>query len=613
MTYPEYFCSVSRLRRSEEDNVTFKQLLRNLARILRYLKPYWKTVLLALFLTVIATGTRLLQAKFVGVVMGFIDEDIKNIETGQMLFGRLNQICLLFLVIMAFMGVATFLQKYITSKCGYLAIRDFRSDVFRSLQRLPMKFYDGMRSGEIISRSTNDITTATSLYDTLADALKNILIVVTCLGVMFYRDWQMTLVVLVLSPSVAMAISKFGQLIGQKTAKLQARLADLSSIQYENVADIKVVKAYTREDYESQRFDQANEQNFAAQMRVVMVSATQTPVVEFIGIIGITVIVWFGVTRIMQGLVSFAEMTEYWALMVMTTQPISTLGTFYGTCNNAAIAGGRAFALIDTPPETTPPENAITMPKLKGKIEFDQVSFRYDDTKEIFHDLSFTVAPGEVVAIVGSNGAGKSSMMNLIPRFYTPTSGRSLLDGIDIQNAQLDSLRNQVGIVLQELLLFQGTIEENIRCGDESASFDDVVRAAKLANADEFIQRLPDGYQSQIGERGSFLSGGQRQRLTIARALLKDPRILLLDEYTSGLDAESENTITDSLDSAMQNRTCIIIAHRLNTIRHANRILVIDQGHIAEEGTHETLMSKGGIYKSIYEAQLTKEDTQASE
>lgn len=592
--------------------MTFKQLLRNLTRILRYLKPYWKTVLLALSLTVIATAARLLQAKFVGIIMEFIGEDIKNIKTGQVLFSRLNEICLIFLAIMAFMGVATFLQKYITARCGYLAIRDFRSDVFRSLQRLPMKFFDSMRSGEIISRSTNDIITATSLYDTLADALKNILIVATCLGVMFYRDWQMTLVVLILSPSVAIAISKFGQRIGQKTAKLQARLADLSSIQYENVADIKVVKAHTREEYEAQRFDQANEQNFAAQMKVALVASTQAPVVEFIGIIGITVIVWFGVYRIMQGLVTFSEMSEYWALMVMTTQPISTIGTFYGICNNAAIAGGRAFAIIDTPPETTPAANAVTMPKLQGKIEFEQVSFRYDDTKEIFHDLTFTIKPGEVVAIVGSNGAGKSSMINLIPRFYTPTSGRVLLDGIDIQTAELNSLRTQVGIVLQELLLFQGTVEENIRCGDDNASFDDVVRAAKLANADEFIQRLPDGYQSQIGERGSFLSGGQRQRLTIARALLKDPSILLLDEYTSGLDAESENTITDSLDSAMQNRTCIIIAHRLNTIRHAHRILVIDQGHIAEEGTHESLMEKGGIYRSIYEAQLAKEDTPES-
>ncbi|MBQ7568750.1 ABC transporter ATP-binding protein [bacterium] len=591
----------------EVSAVPFRQMLSNLSRILKYLKPYWKTVACALLLTIIATSTRLLQARFVGVMMKFMSEDISSLKEGHIAFERLNFICGLFLAIMAFMGIATFLQKYMTAKCGYLAIRDFRGDVFRSLQHLPMSFFDGMRSGEIISRSTNDIIAATDLYATLADSLKNILIVVTCLGVMFYRDWQMTLVVLVLSPTVAIAISKFGKRIGQKTAKLQARLADLSAIQYENVTDIKVVKANTREELEAERFNAANEQNFSAQMKVVQVASTQSPVVEYIGIIGITVIVWFGVTRIMQGMVSFADMTEYWALMVMTTQPISSIGTFYGTCNNAAIAGSRAFAIIDTPAETTPKDIAITMPKLTGKIEFEHVSFSYDDSKEIFNDLSFTVNPGEAVAIVGSNGAGKSTLINLIPRFYAPSSGRILLDGIDISRAELYSLRSQIGVVLQELLLFQGTVEENIRCGNAEASFAEVEKAAQLANAEEFIKQLPGGYEAQIGERGSFLSGGQRQRLTIARSLLKDPRILLLDEYTSGLDAESENAITDSLDKAMENRTCLIIAHRLNTIRHANRILVLDKGRIAEEGTHEELLTKGGIYKSIYEAQLSRE------
>lgn len=587
--------------------MSFAQLSRVLGRILRYLTPYWKIVVGALLLTVVVTGARLCQAKFVGYIMGLMSNDntqsFFSYQEGHSPFATLNIICLAFLGIMTLMGIATYFQKYATDQCGWLAIRDYRAEVFAALQRLPASFFDSMRAGEVLSRSTTDIITASNVYITLSDAIKNILTVIACFCWMFYRDWQMTLVVLLVSPVVALAVSNFGKQMGQKTAKLQARLADLSALQYENVAAIKVVKAYTREDIEIDRFNQRNEDNYNAEMKVTQIKSMQSPVVELLGIVGIMTIVWFGATRIMTNQVSFAQMTEYWTLMVMTSQPINMLSTFYSTCQNAAMAGSRAFSIIDAPPETID-DSTMELPLVEGAIAFNQVSFSYKDGKPVLHDLSLSVPPGQVTAIVGTNGAGKSTLVNMVPRFYQPTKGNITVDGIDISTCSLVSLRSQIGMVFQESVLFQGSIIENIRCGKPDASDEEVYQAAKLANADEFIKTFPDGYQTDVGERGSQLSGGQRQRLAIARALIRNPRILILDEYTSGLDSESENSVTEAISSALRGRTCLVIAHRLTTIRHADHIVVMDAGRIVEQGTHAELIARDGLYRTIYEAQF---------
>ena len=634
--------------------MSFINLDKTLGRVLKYLTPYWKVVLLALCFTLLATATRLCQAKFVGWIMelmskgspaiaqalevsqserhqeraqelGVVEPQARaeaapqggpQLEGGELIFrqlfsyegGRspfllLNYVCILFLSVMAIMGVCTYFQKYLTDQCGQLAIRDFRNHVFSSLQRLPVPFFDRMRSGEVLSRSTTDVITASGVFSLLSEFTKNFLMVVGCFVWMFWRDWQMTLVVLVLSPLIAIAISNFGSRIGQKTSKLQARLADLSALQFENVSAIKVVKTNNREDYEVERFRQRNEDNYAAQMKVVQVQSMQSPVVEFLGIVGIVIIVWFGATRILQGQVSFSQMTEYWALMAMTSHPLQVIATFYGSCQNSAAAAVRSFAIIDAQPETSAP-SAQALPPVKGDIEFQHISFAYEADKPVLEDVNLHVRAGELVAIVGTNGSGKSTLVNMLERFYIPDSGRITIDGHDIAQVTLESLRSQVGIVFQESVLFRDTIYENVRYGNPQATDEEIRQALTMAGADEFIAHFPQGVETNVGERGSALSGGQRQRIAIARALVHHPAILILDEYTSGLDAEAESNLTEVINNSLRGRTCLVIAHRLATIRHADRIVVMNNGRVAEMGTHAQLMEiPEGLYRKIYEAQ----------
>lgn len=645
-----------------------------LGRVLKYLVPYWKTVVLAITLTLLATGTRLCQAKFVGWIMELMsnnsfaavetvddrrtayplpalnrETDNKDGETagaavgneaqnresaadrgskpaqsraehkealeqdaifqryfsyenGQSPFMALNYVCIFFLLVMALMGICTYFQKYLTDQCGQLAIRDFRNNVFFALQRLPISFFDKMRSGEVLSRSTTDVITASGVFSLLSEFTKNFLIVAGCFAWMFWRDWQMTLVVLFISPLIAIAIGNFGSRIGAKTSKLQARLADLSALQFENVSAIRVVKANGKEDYESKRFKDRNEDNYDAQMKVVQVQSMQSPVVELMGIVAIAIVVWFGATRIMQGEVSFSQMTEYWTLMAMTGHPLQVIASFYGSCQNSAAAAVRAFEVIDSTPETDGCGTQV-LPPIKGGIEFKDVHFAYDKEKPVLKGISIKIEPGEFVAVVGMNGSGKSTLVNMLERFYSPDSGQILIDGCDIADVTLESLRSQIGIVFQESVLFRDSIYENVRYGNMEATDEQIRQAITMAGADEFIAKFPDGLETNVGERGSALSGGQRQRLAVARALVHDPRILILDEYTSGLDAEAEDNLTEVIDKSMKGRTCLVIAHRLATIRYADRIIVMDGGQVAEEGTHDELIAKNGIYRKIYEAQ----------
>ena len=595
-----------------------RELYKTLLRLLRYIRPYWKIVIGAFICTFLVTMAKLSQAKFIGVIFGLMadkqsikinpDNPLSGTINGLDPFTVLNYVCLAFVAMMGFMGVATYCMRYLVNLGGQLAIRDCRQEVFAHLQRLSMGFFDRMRLGEIQSRASGDVMTATQVYTQLADFTTNFLIVVIAMGWMIYNDWQMTCMVLLLSPLIAFAVGSFGKRVGRITEHLQSRAADLAAITYESLSNIKVVKAYSRENFEAERFRNKNEENFQTQMSLVKVQSSQMPVVEFLGAMGIVFIVWFGALRILQGQVLFRDMTEYWTLLVMTTQPINALSGFYSNFQASAAAARRVFEILDTVPEAAEDEGLPDLPPIKGEITFEKVVFGYDPANPILEGLDLLVAPGEVIAIVGANGAGKTTLMNLVTRFYKPCSGKVKIDGHDLSQVRLESVRNQLSVVIQESVLFSGTIADNIACGkthDEQR----VLESARLANAHDFIERLPEGYKTQVGERGARLSGGQRQRIAIARALFRDPRILLLDEFTSNVDAESENAITDALEKSMRGRTCLVIAHRLNTIRHAHRILVMEHGAIVEQGSHEELMRRDGSYSRIFLAQLQRDPT----
>lgn len=614
--------------------MSFRELLATQRRVFGYLLPYWKVAVAALMFTILVALLRLSQAKFIGwlfelmtVTTGaeppemvgvtppaealesvswlstILPEGFKVVDATNP-FGSLQFIVGTFLMVIVIQGGSSFAQKYLTDLAAQSAIRDLRGGIFSHLQKLSMQFFESMRLGEIQSRCTSDIIAATSIYTNLSDFLKNFLIIFVALGYMLYTDYQLTLLVLLLSPLIGIAVGKFGKRMGQETERLQSRIADLSAIIIENTSSQKVVKAYHREEFEIKRFNEVNRENFRTQMKLVQIGATQTPVVEFISIVGIITIVYFGATRILTGQATFAGMTEYWALMAMTIQPVTAISGFYSSFQASSAAAQRVFAITDLEPKVIDKEGAVDLPPVSGEIEFKNVRFSYETGKEVLRGIDLKVKAGEVIAIVGTNGAGKTTMVNLVPRFYDPSGGSVSIDGHDLRDVTISSVRTQVGTVIQESVLFAGSVADNISCGRADFTREEIIEAACLANADVFIQKMPNGYDTDIGERGVRLSGGQRQRIAIARALLRDPKILILDEFTSGIDTESENLITEAIEQIMRGRTSLVIAHRLNTIRHADRIIVLDAGKIVEEGTHDVLLEQNGLYTKLYEAQL---------
>lgn len=596
---------------------TKRTLNQSLNRLMGYLGPYKGYVLAAIFCTVCVSSFKLSQSYFIGQIFGLMSGPVGNTEelistaAGRAVALRtLNNICLMFLAMMALLGGATYLMRYLVNLVGQLATKDMRDQVFAHVQRLPLSFYDQMRMGEIQSRASGDVVAATALFNQLADFLVNFMIVVFAMTWMVMQDLKMTLTVLALSPFIAVAIGQFGKRVGRLTEAIQARGADLSAITYEGISSVKGIKAYNLEKLQVERFQDKSRESFRWGMKLVSVSASQSPVVEFLGALGIVAIVWLGAHRIVQGQVTLGEMSQYWTLLVMTTQPINALSGFYSSFQAAAAAGERVFFVLDQPTEEQLTSHLPDLPPVQGQVDFEQVVFGYNDEKLALKGLNLSVKTGEVVAIVGSNGAGKTTLINLLTRFYDPQSGCVRIDGHDIKNYNVASLRRQLGVVTQESILLGGTIAENIGMGRDGASHEEVEAAARLANAHEFIMRLPEGYQTDIGERGSRLSGGQRQRVAIARALLRNPRILVLDEFTSGIDPESEILITDAIEKSLQGRTCFVIAHRFNTIRNAHRIIVLDEGGIVEAGNHDQLMANDGLYRRIYLAQLKPKETE---
>ena len=565
-------------------------------RILSYIKPYLHILFMALLCTMLAAGGNL--------YLPWIFRDMIDKVLNAKDYYMLNMISASIVVIFLLRGIFLYGQNYLMSFVGQHVIIDIRSEVFRKLQRLSMSFYDKNKTGTIMSYVTNDVNALQgAMVDNTIELVTEGIILIGSVCAMVYLDWKLTLFTILTFPVVLYFMNFFGKKIRRSGGQIQAATADITSVLQESVSSARVVKSFVREQYEIDRFERENEVNLKANLKNAKYMATLSPTIEFVAALGVTLILWYGGNNVIAGETTAGSLVAFLAYAVNISNPIKRITRVSGHIQKALAAAQRVFDVLDLPEEVKDLPDAKALPAVTGSVSFEHVTFSYNAGDEILHDLSFEAKPGQAIGLVGPSGAGKSTVANLLPRFYDCDAGTIRIDGTDIRHVTLDSLRNQVGIVPQETILFNGSVYDNILYGRLDATKEEIEKAAKAANAHDFIMELPDGYNTMLGDRGVNISGGQRQRIAIARAILKDPRILILDEATSALDTESERVVQEALNRLMVGRTSIIIAHRLSTIKNADRILVLDKGKLAEDGTHEELMAKNGLYAHLYRIQ----------
>lgn len=562
-------------------------------RLLGFLWPYWKILLIAVVCMIIVSGSNLIVP---WIIKDIVDEVLaeKNI---QMLYWVIAAILVIFLI----RGVTTFGNRYLMGYIGQRVVTDLRKRLFAHLQRLSISYYDKRRTGEIMSNLTNDIgALQTAIVENFVSLIQEAAIFVGSFVSMVYLQWKLTVLCLVIVPMVSFIIKFFGKKLHQSGKNVQEKLADVTAMLQEVIQGVRIVRSFNRSDYEIQRFDDVNEANFKANVRTIRQSSQLTPFVEFFSAIAITVIIWYGGLSVIDGIMTSGELIAFLIYAINLANPTRRIAEAVGNIQKSLGAADRVFAILDTEPEVKNRPGAEALQVTAGRVEFDHVAFSYEADHPVLTDISFTAEPGQTVAIVGPSGAGKTTIANILPRFYDVTGGSVRIDGTDIRDVTIGSLRDHIGLVPQDTLLFNTTIKNNILYGRLDATDEEVWEAVRAANAEHFIRELPMGIETRVGDRGLVLSGGQRQRIAIARALLKNPAILILDEATSALDTESEKVVQEALDRLMVGRTSFVIAHRLSTIQNADQILVINGGVIAERGTHEELMEKNGLYHELY-------------
>ena len=501
--------------------------------------------------------------------------------------------------------IAQYGQDSLMAKAALAITLDLRKQVYAHLQRLSLSYFETVQSGDLAYRLTEDIDRIGEVVNKVFHQfIPSVLQLIVVLGYMVYLNWQLTLTTLVIAPLMGLIITWFGEQLRKVSYRSQSRVSNLSALLVEVFGGMRLVQAFAAEDYTLDRFSREAERNRRARFRAEQLKAIQLPVVGFLESVSLLLLLLLGGWQVSLQNLTGGEFVSYLTAVVMLIDPISLVTSNYNEFKQGEASLDRIFELLDIHPTVVEKAGAATLPPVTGKVEYRNVNFAYQPGQPVLRNLSLLALPGEAIALVGSSGAGKTTLANLLPRFYDPQSGQVLIDGADIRDVTLSSLRRQIGIVPQETILFSGTIAQNIAFGQAEFDLEAVQAAARIANAHQFIVEFPQGYQTWVGERGVNLSGGQRQRLAIARAVLLNPRILILDEATSALDSESEALVQEALERLMQNRTVFIIAHRLATVRRADRILVLEQGNVVESGTHAELLDCGGRYSRFYAQQF---------
>ena len=570
-------------------------------RLLSYLTAYKLRLLLS---TVGLCFAAALSLVFPAVIQRVIDSVFSDAD-----IALLDTITLALLAVFMFRSLASFVQNYNLNYVGEKIVVDIRCQLYAHFQTLSIKYYNDRRVGELISRISSDVTVVrTVLTGNISTFLQQTLTLVGSVAIMFYLNWRLTLFIIVLMPIIVAVAFVLGNAIRRTSTRVQDEIAGATVVAEEVFQNIREVKSFVRESYEIARYNSAIEIAFRAAVKLLTIRSVFGPIIAFFAFAGLALILWFGGREVLDGRLSAGELIAFLIYGLTVAANFAGVISMYSQVQEALGATKRVFEILDTPPDVRDRPKAKKLAEVRGAIFLRGVSFAYEDGLEVLSDIDLEIEEGEIIALVGPSGAGKSTLFNLIPRFYDVDAGAICIDGHDIRDVTQSSLRGHIGIVPQETLLFGGSVRENILYGRLEASEAEMIEAAKSANAHDFIMELPKGYDSIVGERGIKLSGGQRQRVAIARALLKNPSILLLDEATSSLDNESEQLVQEALARLMRDRTTLIIAHRLSTVRVAHRIAVLDKGRVIEIGRHEDLIAQRGLYAKLYEMQFRETD-----
>ncbi|HBY98425.1 MAG: ABC transporter ATP-binding protein/permease [Ardenticatenaceae bacterium] len=575
--------------------------VRTLRRLLAYLRPYRTRVILGYASMLVVTALNLVIPWVVRAVIdrGLVGDDRRFLLLAA---GAVVAISLV-------RGLFAFVQIYLGQWLSFRAAYDLRNAFYQHVQALSFNFHDRAQTGDLMSRATSDVEqTQRFAGESLMELVNAIILMLGTIGVMVWADARLALITLLPFPFLIAVTLRFGRVIEPKFKRIQEQMGRLGTLMQESLTGIRVVKAFAREPYEIEKFERENQEFYRRRVNLVYTWSNNFPFLNFLVALSTTLVLWFGGLQAVAGAVTVGTLFAFVSYVLQMNEPVRRLGFLVNRVSEALASARRIFEILDTPSSIIERPDAIELKTVHGHVRFENVSFGYREGRAILKEVNFEALPNQMVALMGPTGTGKSTITALIPRFYDPDAGRVLVDGYDVRDVRLDSLRRHIGIVLQDNFLFSDTIAANIAYGRPNATMDEIVAAAKAAHADDFIVSFPDGYETQVGERGVTLSGGQKQRVAIARALLMDPGILILDDSTSSVDTETESLIQQALARLMRGRTTFVIAQRLLTLKNADLILVIDKGRIVERGTHEQLLAYGGLYKRVYDLQLRPQE-----